>query len=413
MFSQSNVVKLESCLACGSKDLQFVLDLNTQPLANSYKIKCDEVQEEYPLAINHCKNCHHVQLTHMVNPDLMFKDYLYVTGTSQTMKDHCWWFANYSTEYFKTLHKHLPVNAFDIGCNDGTQLDYYKKLGILTYGIDPAENLHEQASQKHEVYLGYFNIDFLDVTREFDYDIIVAQNVFAHNYDPYNFLRAAKEIMHDKSLMFIQTSQSDMIVNNEFDTIYHEHISYYNIKSMNELCKRSGLNLIDVVKCPLHGSSYIFVISPTVDRKFNIYNMIDMERRNGLYNDLTYVKYAERCKNAVSSLKNVVESFRDEGWHIVGYGAAAKGMTLLNCSDIKLDFIVDDNKLKQGRFTPGLGTPIVPSSEIKNIPNDGKNVLFIPLAWNFFDEIRNKIKLVRNNSNDLFIKYFPEVNVTK
>lgn len=141
--------------------------------------------------------------------------------------------------------------------------------------------------------------------------------------------------------------------------------------------------------------------------------MIDMERRAGLYNDLTYVKYAEKCNNLVTDLKNAIESFRDEGWHIVGYGAAAKGMTLLNYSGIKLDFIVDDNKLKQNRFTPGQGIPIVSSQAITNIPNDGKNVLFIPLAWNFFDEIKKKIKLVRNNSNDVFMKYFPEVNVTK
>lgn len=304
LFNNVDAVELNTCLACGSLHLEMILDLNMQPLANSYKLDKNEVQQEFPLAINLCKNCYHVQLTHAVNPDLMFKDYLYVSGTSQTMKEHFKWFASYTKEYYELITDGLvPRKVLDIGCNDGTQLDFMTSNVTKTYGVDPAENLAPISKNKgHNIYVGYFDEDFT-VRNPQPYDILVAQNVFAHNYDPMAFLITAKRVMDDKSLLFIQTSQADMIVNNEFDTIYHEHISFYNINSMNELCKRAGLNLIDVVKCPLHGNSYIFVISKSIARKANIQNLIDMESKIGLLNDDTYKLYNERCNWVATELE--------------------------------------------------------------------------------------------------------------
>lgn len=410
MFTQSDCVELKECLACGSDQLELTLDLNSQPLANSYKINRDEEQKNYPLAINHCKNCHHVQLTHAVNPDLMFKDYLYVSGTSQTMKEHFKWFADFSTEYYKFANDDLPpISVLDIGCNDGSQLDHYK---IRTYGIDPAENLYEQSSKNHKIYLGYFDPSFLKIKTEVNYDILLAQNVFAHNYDPLTFLQTAKHIMLHSSLLFIQTSQADMIVNNEFDTIYHEHISFYNINSMNELCKRAGLHLIDVVKCPLHGNSYIFVVSLVDKRPAHINNLIQMERKIGLLNDETYKIYADKCNATVNEMKDKIQTYRNNGYTVVGYGAAAKGMTLLNYSNIELEFIVDDNPLKQNRYTPGSSIPIVSSDKLSMLDKN-KAILFVPLAWNFFDEIRTKIKSIKSGNDDRFLKYFPNSKVTQ
>lgn len=411
MWHQSNSVELKTCLACGSDDLTLTLDLKTQPLANSYKDNKDEVQEEFPLAINRCKNCYHVQLTHAVNPDLMFKDYLYVSGTSQTMNEHFKWFADFTCEYFEFMSALQPASVLDIGCNDGSQLNHFQMKKLRTFGVDPAENLYQTSSARHRVFLDFFGMDFVNKNPGV-YDIIVAQNVFAHNYAPYGFLDAAKKLMSNHSLLFVQTSQADMIVNNEFDTIYHEHISFYNINSMNELCKRVGLKLIDVVKCPLHGNSYIFVITKSnlVDRSSHIKNLIDMERKAGLLTDNTYVWYAEKCNKVVNELVDVVNEWRSHNPDrpIIGYGAAAKGMTLLNYSGIKLDYIIDDNPLKQNKYTPGSSVKICSS----NILNDyGEEVFFIPLAWNFFSEIRGKIKSLRPNKNDLFCTYFPEVRV--
>ena len=405
MFGESNVNELKECLACGSKNLKLTLDLHEQPLANSFKKNIDEKQDEFPLAVNHCKDCFHVQLTHAVNPDLMFKDYLYVSGTSQTMNDHFEWFARYSKEYFEALSDEFLDTVLDIGCNDGSQLNHFISDTIETYGIDPAENLAATSRAKgHDIHVGYFDESFVKVAGM--YAIIIAQNVFAHNYDPLTFLNNAKNVMARNSLLFIQTSQADMIRNNEFDTIYHEHISFYNINSMNELCKRAGLNLIDVAKCPLHGNSYIFVISKHVSRPANIENLIDMERKAGLLNEEKYEDYALKCQDIVDDLIFALSGAETNGYVLVGYGAAAKGMTLLNYAKIKLDYIIDDNPLKQNRYTPGMSIPIVSSNVLSEF-HENEKIIFIPLAWNFFDEIKSKIKAKRDNKNDLFLRYFP------
>lgn len=410
MIFDKNVIELERCLACDHDDLELILDLNMQPLANSYKKNHDEVQEEFPLAINHCKNCHHVQLTHAVNPDLMFKDYLYVSGTSNTMKDHCRWFADYATEYFSMVSNRTASDVIDIGCNDGTQLDFFKLKNVETFGIDPAENLYETSSKNHTIWLGYFDQDSVIKTGR-KFDILVAQNVFAHNFDPISFLHTAKQVMTDQSLLFVQTSQADMIKNNEFDTIYHEHISFYNINSMNELCERANLNLIDVIKCPLHGNSYLFVISKKLKRTANINNLIDMERKIGLLDDLTYKIYTDKCEKVASDFRNAILKAKQDGYKIIGYGAAAKGMTILNYTKVPMDFIVDDNKLKQGRYTPGSSIPIVAFEDTELKAED--RVVFVPLAWNFFNEISMRIKQKRNNQEDKFLRYFPNVEYTK
>lgn len=412
MFENNNAVELKECLACGSNKLKLVLDLHEQPLANSFKLEQDEKQETFPLAINHCENCFHVQLTHAVNPDLMFKDYLYVSGTSKTMNDHFKWFADYSKEYYEHLSGEYLETVLDIGCNDGSQLNYFISDTIETYGVDPAENLAEISTAKgHEVYVGYFDGEF--ARRSGNYDIIIAQNVFAHNYDPYTFLRHAKNIMGRNTLLFIQTSQADMILNNEFDTIYHEHISFYNINSMNELCKRAGLYLIDVTKCPLHGNSYIFVISSNEHnaRPANIENLIAMESKAGLLSEETYENYALNCLSIIDDLKFAISRARQEGFILIGYGAAAKGMTLLNAGNIDLDYIIDDNPLKQNRYTPGTSIPIV-SCDILTTFKETDKIVFIPLAWNFHDEICKRIESKRKNPKDWFIRYFPEVTIS-
>jgi len=407
MFENGNAIELKECLTCGSNNLKLTLDLNKQPLANSFKKNKDEKQDEFPLAVNHCKDCFHVQLTHAVNPDLMFKDYLYVSGTSKTMNDHFEWFARYSKEYFESLSKEFLDTVLDIGCNDGSQLNNFISDTIETYGVDPAENLAATSRAKgHDIYVGYFDEAFVKLAGM--YDIIIAQNVFAHNYDPLTFLNNAKNVMARDSLLFIQTSQADMIKNNEFDTIYHEHISFYNINSMNELCKRAGLNLIDVTKCALHGNSYIFVISKYASRPANIENLIDMERKAGLLNEEKYEDYALKCQDVVDDLIFALSGAEADGYVLVGYGAAAKGMTLLNYAKIRLDYIIDDNPLKQNRYTPGMSIPVV-SSDILIEFHENEKIIFIPLAWNFFNEIKSKIKAKRDNKNDLFLKYFPEV----
>jgi len=388
-----NLQEIKRCLACDHDNLKMVLDLNNQPLANSYKNSKDAVEDSFPLAIKVCQVCHHVQLTHIVNPDLIYKNYLYVSGTTKTYVDYMDWYAKFCIEKLG----HTPSSVLDIGCNDGSQLDKFKALNVDTYGVDPAENLYETSSKNHKVTCGYFDDKY-----NRSHDIITIQNAFAHNPNPLELLKNCKKNLEIDGLLFIQTSQADMILNNEFDTIYHEHISYYNIKSMMFLCNRVGLNLIDVVKTPIHGTSYIFIISADRSAPNTIKNLVEMETAAGLYDNFTYTKYTSNCIEKVANFAERVEYWRDQGYKIVGYGAPAKGNTFLNFARIPLDIIIDDNKLKQGLFTPGSSIEIV-GSEILGTYTEDDKVLFIPLAWNFFKEIKQRILSVRNNPNDVFL----------
>ena len=335
----------------------------------------------------------------------MFKDYAYVSGTAKTQLDYFDWFASYSFEHFSEK----PKAVLDIACNDGTQLNSWKAHGLKTYGIDPAENLHPISSAEHDVICDYFTDKYTYHYKNKNLDIINAQNVFAHNSYPLEFLRQCKEIMHDNTVLFIQTSQADMIKNNEFDTIYHEHLSFFNANSMNELAKRAGLYLTGVNKTPIHGNSYVFVFRKH-PHDGNLQTVLDQERQQGLQDMNTYLAYADRCYEIVEDLNNVIEHYRDMQYVIVGYGAAAKGMTLLNFGKTTLDYIIDDNPLKQGKYTPGTNIPIVDLKYIDRF-NDETKLLFVPLAWNFFKEIKSKIQSIRNNPNDHFVKYFPKVEV--
>ena len=216
--------------------------------------------------------------------------------------------------------------------------------------------------------------------------------------------------MHDNSVLFIQTSQANMVLNNEFDTIYHEHLSFFNTKSMKTLVERCGLVLSDVFKTDIHGTSYVFVITKKDLGRNGVKEMLEFEEENGLYNILTYPEYALRCYKATYNLKNKLQQLKEEGYLLIGYGAAAKGNTLLNFGKIDLDFIIDDNPLKQGLFTPGRNIEIISSDCLSDFHKD-KKIAFIPLAWNFFKEIKSRIEAKRNNKDDLFIKYFPGLEV--
>lgn len=394
-----------SCLACGGNNLNKSLDLGVQPLANSYLKRIDEHESTYPLALNLCLECFHLQLTHTVNPDLIYKNYLYVSGTSITLKKYSEWFANFVKEYLDGLGGYV----LDIGCNDGTQLDYFKSIGFKTYGIDPAENIHKHRNNDHEVICDFFGPNIVDRLNK-KFDAVIGQNVFAHNPDPLSFLKTCKTLMHENSILFIQTSQADMVLNNEFDTIYHEHVNFFNSKSMFKLCERGGLNLIDVIKTPIHGNSYIFVISKTKKQKNRIENIFNMENNAGLFSIATYENWEKTVSQNMENLKKVINQIKSDGFTIVGYGAAAKGNTLLNYTNIFLDFIVDDNSMKWGLFCPGSKILIKSPEDLITVKD---KIAFIPLAWNFFKEISSKIKTYRNNNEDLFIKYFPSVSITK
>jgi 2-polyprenyl-3-methyl-5-hydroxy-6-metoxy-1,4-benzoquinol methylase len=394
-----NYRELKNCLCCENEDLRTVLDLGEQPLANNSHATKDEPENKYPLKLNFCNKCTHLQLKHAVNPDLMFRQYLYVTGTGQTIRDYFDWFVTFTTSY-------VPVNnmrVLDIACNDGTLLDFYKEAGYDTFGIDPSENLYEVSSKNHTVECDYLTKEHAKKYANY-FSTVIAQNVMAHNSYPREFLEIARDMVTEDGLIFIQNSQADMIKNNEFDTIYHEHLSFYSIESFRTMARAAGLKLIGVIRKPIHGNSHIFLLSKSPHHEeTKIENEI-------VLNDETIDQYAKKSYNVINTLKNELDKIKSDGYKVVGYGAAAKGNTLINASGIELEYIVDETPLKQGLFTPGARIPIVPPTELSK---EIDKICVVPLAWNFFEELKKKSLQYLNVDDIIFIRYFPEFKIEK
>ena len=381
------------CFACNGTNLRTTLDLGVQPLANSYVTDVSVAEEVFPLKLQFCEDCTHLQLSHTVHPDYLFKHYLYVSGTSKTSMEYFNWFVDFTKEYVPAAE-----NVLDIACNDGSQLDCYYDAGFKTFGIDPAENLLSISSKKSKVICDYLTQDNI---KNFNvmFDIIIAQNVFAHNDYPDKFLLYCKEALSDDGCIFVQTSQANMIANNEFDTIYHEHLSFYSVKSFCAIAKRCGLNVIDIKRTALHGTSFVFVLSKTKADKSDFF----INQEDEITVDVLD-SYSKKCKEIADNLKSTINEYKSQGYTVIGYGAAAKGNTLLNFGQIDLDYIVDDNELKHNMFTPGRHI------EIKHpdvLTQETGNIIIVPLAWNFYDEIKQKVQ--QRKSNVKFIKYFPTI----
>jgi len=370
--------------------------LAEQPLANNYHDGTGG-GESFRLGLNLCTDCYHTQLPVSVDPKAMFDHYLYVTGTSQTLRDYCDWFAQFVTDREQITHG----NILDIACNDGTQLDSFRKLGWKTFGVDPAKNLFDIALEKgHMVRNAYWPISYPQM------DVITAQNVCAHTPNPLDFLEGVKKALTVNGTAYIQTSQSQMYQRNEFDTTYHEHISFFSANSMNTLAKRAGLVLTDIEITPIHGDSYVFVLKHEgADVKSSVTETIRKEGTEGRHNSMFYKQFGINAESIVRKLKDLVTKCQAEGTPVVGYGAAAKGMTVLNANDIQLDWIVDDNELKQGLLTPGTNIPIKDKSSL----DIDEHIVVIPLAWNFFNEIKANVEEVRQNKSTQYVQYFPRV----
>ena len=391
--------KLKNCLACNSKELQQVLDLNKQPLANSY-LKNKRVKEKkYELKVNVCLKCTHLQLSIAVNPEKIYRKYDYVSGTTQTYKKYMKKFYKICTKNNKKL---IYKNILDIGCNDGSQLDIFKFNKFKTFGVDPAKNIYKISSKKHNVICDFFTEKVVKKLNK-KFDFIISQNSFAHNPNPVKFLRNAKKLMHDKSSMIIQTSQADMCRNYEFDTIYHEHINFFNVRSMIELLKRSNLRLHKVIKDPIHGSSYLFVIRKNSNQK----KIISIIKKEKFIKLKYYLSWGKKCKKLVNEIRIKLNKISKKNI-VIGYGAAAKANTFLNFSNIKFDLIIDDNKLKQNKFCPGSKIPIKPLRYIKNYK---ENIYIVPLAWNFYKEIKQRVVKIRKKNKDKFIVCYPKFKI--
>lgn len=391
--NKKEVFKLEVCRACGSSNLLTFLQLGPTPVPNGF-LKAyhrHKAEKFYPLDVCFCKDCGLVQLAHVVSPKVMFKNYVYIPSTSETMRTH---FASLAGQVVKKTVAKKGDLVLDIGSNDGTLLKSFKSLGMNILGVDPAENLAKKANQE-----GVKTIPELftkELTKKIKKDfgqakIITATNVVAHVHDLHDFLEGIKVLLSDEGLFISEFPYLiDLIEKVEFDTIYQEHLSYFSITPFDRLLKKHNLNLIDIKRLPVHGGSVrVFVSKKNLPQSAQVRKLFKLEKEIGILSPQTYLKFRRKVDKVRHELVQLLWGLRLKNKQIVGYGASAKGNVLLNYCRIgpeTLDYIVDSIPYKQGKFTPGMHIPIHPEAKLLEEQPD----YTLLLAWNFADEIIKK-----------------------
>ncbi len=408
------IYKRISCRQCSSKDLSLAIKLNPTPLANNYlkDLESKSKNEVYPLDVFFCNHCKHLQLLHVVEPKVLYSDYVYVSGTSPIFVNH---FKNYAKNLFDNYVKDGLV--IDIGSNDGTLLKAFKDLGYSVIGIEPAKNIAQEAKNNGiETIVDFFSTSISELIKS-DYgtaNVITANNVFAHVDNPINFLKGIKNLLSaDKGIFVFEVSYlRDVIENNFFDTIYHEHLDYHTLLPLKGLLERCGFEVLDANCIDTHGGSLRVIsqlkgglnnVSPSVQ------NLIEMEEKLGLHSLSTFLRFSEKIQICGEKLKEILKDIKSKGKTIVGYGAPAKATTLLYQFDIgieTLDFIVDDSKWKQFLYLPGKKIPIYPKEYIFTKKPD----YILILAWNFSSSIIENNQEFKSNGGK-FIIPLPTVEI--
>jgi SAM-dependent methyltransferase len=390
-----------------------VLSLGRVPLANAL-LTAEQLrlgEDRFPLELYFCPQCALVQIGETVPPERLFRDYIYASSFSDTMVEH----ARTLAEALIDRHALGPANLIiEIASNDGYLLQFYKTRGIPVLGIEPAANIAELAIKKGiSTLIEFFDEDLgrrLAAQGKLA-DIIHAHNVFAHVPDPNTFVGGIKQALKPDGVAVIEAPYvRDLIVKLEFDTIYHEHFSYYSVSSVEALCRHHGLMICDVELVPIHGGSLrLFVAHAGRQASERVVELLGKEKAEGLLTFGYYRDFADRVAGLKQQLLALLQRTQDEGHRIAAYGASAKGSTLMNAFGIDrrlIEFVVDRSHLKQGRFTPGNHLPILPPEALLERRPD----YVLLLTWNFADEILAQQGEFRRRGGK-FIVPVPEVTV--
>lgn len=380
---------MRRCRSCREADLADILYLGEHPLANELADDADSVADRFRLNLVLCPACGLVQIDETVPPERLFRNYVYRSSFSESMLSHARALVDRMVDERKLAHDSLVI---EVASNDGYLLRSYMARGIPVLGIEPAENIAELARQEHGVPT---QVAFFDAALAEDLagrgqrcDVLHAHNVVAHVPDPNSFLRGIASVLKPGGVGIIEAPYvRDLIDGLEFDTIYHEHFSYFGVTAFAKLAQRNGLSLIDVERIAIHGGSVrYFVAHEGTPASAAVADILREEQNLGLTSIGYYTTFARRVDALRERLTALLGSLRESGAHLAAYSASAKGSTLLNTFGIgseTLEFTVDKNPLKQGRYMPAVKVPILPPSAIM----ENKPDCVVLLAWNFAEEI--------------------------
>jgi SAM-dependent methyltransferase len=361
------------------------------PLVNRYLSSPSETASEprFPLQIAFCENCSLSQLTQVVDPKILYANYAYHASVSRTFREHC---DKMAVSLRDILNLRKESRILEIASNDGCLQRTFRAHGLEVLGIEPADNLAEQArSEGFSVISSFWNTDtsqkLLDTHGTFD--LVVATNVVAHVDDLIGFLRAVHRVLTPTGAFVFEVPYlKTFLTKTEFDTTYHEHLSYFLLTPLKTALKKAGMQVFDVQEFDIHGGSIRVFATKNSKATINhsVSQMMETERDCGFLDFRLYKQFSLHVETLRDELFLFLTAIKQRGKTIAAYGASAKGNILLNyCNldDKVISYVVDDTPAKQGRFCPGNGLPIVSRGKLSTHPPD----YLILLAWNFAEEL--------------------------
>ncbi len=411
----SSVKPQESCRVCKAKNLVTYFDFGLMPLANRNLSlsQLDLKEPVFPLQLLFCKTCGLSQLSLVVAPEVLYQGYTYHSSVSQTFQQHC-------REIVSTLKQHLDLKpkglVVEIASNDGCLLSKFAESGFQVIGVEPAKELASLTqAQGFTTFCQFWGPGVaVEIQRQFGkVDLVIGTNVMAHVDDLDEFLGAVNSILGPEGhLVFEVPYMANYIEQLEFDTTYHEHLSYFLLSPLKRVLEANGFCIIDVQRLKIHGGSIRVICgkkSAAHAVSASVEALLTFERDMGLLEEDIYLKFAARIHHLRDRLRLLLSSLKQKSKHIAAYGASAKGNILLNYCGIgkeTIDYIIDDTPQKQGKFQSGTHIPIVDSSRmLKERPD-----YLLILAWNFTEELMNKTaKYYQTGGN--YIVPIPEVKV--
>ena len=376
------------CKVCNNNKTQDVLNLKKQPLANKYPKNKLEIKKEYKfnLKICFCEKCKSAQIKKIIDRKLMFTDYYYLSSVNKSLVDH-----------FNKLAKKLKNSNFvlDIGSNDGVLLAPLKKLGIKAIGVDPSINVGKIANKKGlKTIIDFFNVKVIEkITKAYSKpDTIVASSVITHLEKPIEFAKNIKKILKDNGILILEIEYLlNFIKNLEYERFYFDRPFYYSLKSIDILFKSVGMSLIDVEKINIHGGSLRCYIknSKNFKQSSRCKKILNIEMKR--LNKNLFKKFNLNILNESKKLKNKLLQLKKNNKFVIGYGAPARVATITNYQKINskfINYIIDDNPLKQNKYSPGSHIKIVAMNKL----NISKVDIVIVFAYEYFSDIRKKFK---------------------
>ena len=404
------------CRFCATPLEHTFVDLGTSPLSNTYldEIQLAAMEPFYPLHAFVCSDCFLVQLEEHETPEKIFTNYAYFSSYSASWLEHSRQYVELMVERFKLGKKHQVV---EIASNDGYLLQYFAKYDIPVLGIEPAENVARVACEAGIPTIAqFFGVTTArELVRQGNSaDLLLGNNVLAHVPDINDFVAGMKIVLKTDGIITMEFPHLlQLIEQNQFDTIYHEHYSYLSLLTVLRIFDHHGLSIFDVQKLKTHGGSLRIYASHQGNKKYcptdNVAHLIMKEREGGLGDVKTYTAFAESVDRTKRSLLRFLIKAKSEGKSIAGYGAAAKGNTLLNYCGIRQDFVdyvVDRSPHKQGKYLPGTHIPIFAPQKISETRPD----YLLILPWNLKEEIMEQMRHIREWGGR-FVVPIPEVEV--